>query len=80
MTMPPFASPRSRYQRTARSALVSAAAAAALTLLIGGLPSLPAHGATSADTAVQRTALAAPNLQLPFPCGQQPHRRNRVDR
>ncbi|MEU6739271.1 peptidoglycan DD-metalloendopeptidase family protein [Streptosporangium sandarakinum] len=50
--------------------LVRAAAAATLTLLIGGLPSLPA-GAASADTAVQRTALAAPNLQLPFPCGQQ---------
>ncbi|GAA3792784.1 hypothetical protein GCM10022226_10060 [Sphaerisporangium flaviroseum] len=36
--------------------------AAALTLLIGGLPNLPAHAAVS---------MAAPNIQLPFPCGQQ---------
>ncbi|GHE36568.1 hypothetical protein GCM10017673_44030 [Streptosporangium violaceochromogenes] len=35
-------------------------AAAALTVLVGGPPSLPAHA-----------AVAAPNLQLPFPCGQQ---------
>ncbi|MGV9599974.1 VCBS repeat domain-containing M23 family metallopeptidase [Streptosporangium sandarakinum] len=49
---------------------MKAAAAAALTL-IGSLSSLPAHSATSTDTAAQRTALAAPNLQLPFPCGQQ---------
>ncbi|WP_344057069.1 M23 family metallopeptidase, partial [Sphaerisporangium rubeum] len=36
-----------------------AATAAALTALVCGLPGLPAHAA------------AAPNLQLPFPCGQQ---------
>ncbi|MFF0312827.1 hypothetical protein ACFYSC_35850, partial [Streptosporangium sp. NPDC004379] len=70
MSMPPFVPSRSRHQGTARPLPVRAAAAAALTLLLGGLPSLPAHGATSAGASARQAALAAPNLQLPFPCGQ----------
>ncbi|GAA0427943.1 hypothetical protein GCM10010160_63980 [Acrocarpospora corrugata] len=60
--MRPFISRRSRQRGAGHPAWVSAVTAAALTVLIGGLPNLPAHGAA---------AMAAPNLQLPFPCGQQ---------
>ncbi|MDH2426839.1 M23 family metallopeptidase [Sphaerisporangium sp. TRM90804] len=60
MIMRPFTSFPSPRRGTRHPVWAGMVTAAAVTVLVGGLP------AVSADAAV-----AAPNLQLPFPCGQQ---------
>ncbi|GAA0974832.1 hypothetical protein GCM10009555_031750 [Acrocarpospora macrocephala] len=59
MIMRSLISLRSRQRRTGHPGWVRTVTAAALTGLVGGLLTIPAHAA------------AGPNLQLPFPCGQQ---------
>ncbi|MEO3807779.1 M23 family metallopeptidase [Sphaerisporangium sp. B11E5] len=60
--MRPFTSSPAPQRGTRHPAWGRALTAAALTVLVGGLANLPAHTASAA---------AAPNLQLPFLCGQQ---------